>query len=56
MMLILSEAFTEYIVAWVLDEAIAIFGLVLAFLALSTAVWAPFSVAALILMLLHRPS
>ncbi len=50
-----SVAFGSYIVAWVLDEGIAILGLILALLAYSLSIWAPFSTAAFVLMLLHRP-
>jgi F0F1-type ATP synthase membrane subunit c/vacuolar-type H+-ATPase subunit K len=48
--------FTFYILAWVLDESIAIYGLVLGLLAFSVAAWGPFSLAAFTLMLVHRPS
>lgn len=51
-----AASFTFYILAWVLDESIAIYGLVLGLLAFSPEVWGPFSVAALALMLVHRPS
>ena len=51
-----ATSFTFYILAWVLDESIALYGLVLGLLALSPSVWGPFSLAALVLMLVHRPS
>jgi hypothetical protein len=51
-----ATSFTFYILAWVLDEGIAIYGLVLGLLAFSPSVWGPFSLAALVLMLVHRPS
>ena len=50
-----QAAFTNTMVAWVLDESIAVYGLVLGLLAFSAAGWAPFSLAALVLLLLHRP-
>jgi F0F1-type ATP synthase membrane subunit c/vacuolar-type H+-ATPase subunit K len=45
-----------YIVAWALDETIAIFGLVLGLLGFPPAVWGSFSTAGLILTLIHRPA
>ena len=51
-----SASFTFYILAWVLDESIAIYGLVLALLAFSVGAWAPFSLTAFVLIILHRPS
>ncbi len=45
-----------YLLAWLLDESIAICGLILGFLAFSPGVWIPFSLAAFVLMLIHRPS
>src|SRR5262245_19319762 len=51
-----GASFTYYILAWVLDASIAIYGLVLGLLAFSPAVWGSFSVAAFVLMLVHRPS
>jgi hypothetical protein len=51
-----AASFTFYILAWALDESIAIYGLILGLLAFSAEVWSPFSVAALALMLVHRPS
>jgi F0F1-type ATP synthase membrane subunit c/vacuolar-type H+-ATPase subunit K len=51
-----ATAFTFYILAWVLDESIAIYGLVLGVLAFSAGVWGSFSMAAFALMLVHRPS
>jgi hypothetical protein len=48
-------AFRSYLLAWILDEAIAILGLILAFLAVSMSIWAPFSLAAFVLMWMHRP-
>ena len=51
-----AKAFTFYILAWVLDETIAIFGLILGLLAFSTGVWGLFSLAAFVLMFSHRPS
>ncbi len=47
-------AFQGYLVAWVLDESIAILGLVLGFLGFGPAIWVPFQVGAFVLMLLHR--
>jgi F0F1-type ATP synthase membrane subunit c/vacuolar-type H+-ATPase subunit K len=51
-----ARAFTFYLLAWVLDESIAIYGLVLGLLAFEPAVWAPFSAGAFALMLVHRPA
>ncbi len=45
-----------YIVAWALDETIALFGLVLGLLGFPPAVWSAFSVAGFILTLIHRPA
>lgn len=50
-----ARAFVLYVLAWVLDESIAIYGLVLGLLAFPPAVWGPFSAAALGLTLAHRP-
>ncbi|NNL67687.1 MAG: hypothetical protein HKP30_15660 [Myxococcales bacterium] len=50
-----AAAHTSYVIAWVLDESIAIYGLVLGFLAFPMTTWSLFSVAAFVLMLLHRP-
>jgi len=43
------------VVAWSLDESIAVYGLVLAILGFSTASWAPFAAAAFLLTILHAP-
>jgi hypothetical protein len=51
-----AAAFTFFLLAWVLDESIAVYGLLLALLAFSPVSWSPFSAAALALMLVHRPS
>lgn len=50
-----GAAFTHYLLAWVLDESLALYGLVLSLLAFPAAAWAPFNLAAFVLMLLHRP-
>jgi F0F1-type ATP synthase membrane subunit c/vacuolar-type H+-ATPase subunit K len=50
-----QTAFTHYLLAWVLDESLAIYGLVLSLLGFPDAAWAPFNLAAFVLMLLHRP-
>lgn len=50
-----AAAFQGYVLAWVLDESIAIYGMVLGFLGFPLASWAPFSAAAFALMLAHRP-
>jgi len=47
---------TGYLVAWVCDESVAIYGLVLALLAFGPGTWLAFSGAGLALMLLHRPA
>ncbi len=51
-----AAAFTSFLMAWVLDESIAIYGFVLSVLAFSAAAWAPFIVEAIALLLVHRPS
>jgi F0F1-type ATP synthase membrane subunit c/vacuolar-type H+-ATPase subunit K len=51
-----QQAFTFFLLAAVLDESIAIYGLVLAFLGAPAETWAPFSVAAFALLLIHRPA
>ena len=51
-----AAAFTSFLLAWVLDESIAIYGFVLSVLAFSVEAWAPFSVAGFALLLVHRPS
>ena len=51
-----ATSFTFYLLAWVLDESIAIYGVVLGLLAFSPDVWGPFSLVAFALMLVHRPS
>jgi len=50
-----ASAFAGYILAWALDESIAIYGLVLALLAFQAEIWACFSAASLALFLIHRP-
>lgn len=49
-----EAAFQGYVIAWVLDESVAILGLVLGMLGFGMAIWAPFQVGAFLLMLLHR--
>jgi hypothetical protein len=51
-----AASFPFYIVAWTLDESIAIYGLVLGMLAFSMEVWGVFSLVAFSLTLLHRPA
>ena len=51
-----AASFTSYMLAWVFDESIAIYGLMLGLLAFPVDVWVPFSLAAFVLMLVHRPS
>jgi F0F1-type ATP synthase membrane subunit c/vacuolar-type H+-ATPase subunit K len=51
-----QQAFTFFLLACVLDESIAIYGLVLALLGAPVETWAPFSAAAFALLLLHRPA
>lgn len=46
----------HYIVAWALDESIAIFGLVLGVLGFPPAVWSGLSAVAFFLTLMHRPA
>jgi len=50
-----GAALTWLLLAWVLDEGVALAGLVLGLLGFSGAIWGPFSAAGLVLMLLHRP-
>jgi hypothetical protein len=50
-----SRSFGGYVVAWALDEGIAVSGLVLALLGFARSAWMPFSAAAFALLLLHRP-
>lgn len=51
-----QTAFTLFLLACVLDESIGIYGLVLGFLGAPPATWAPFNVAAIVLLLIHRPA
>jgi F0F1-type ATP synthase membrane subunit c/vacuolar-type H+-ATPase subunit K len=51
-----TAAFTSYLIAWVLDEAIGLYGFVMGFLGFPAEVWGWFSAAALALLVLHRPS
>ena len=51
-----QQAFPFFLLACVLDESIAIYGLVLAFLGAPAPTWAPFSAAAFALLMLHRPA
>ena len=50
-----SRSSTLYLVSWVLDESIAVYGLVLGILAFDPLTWGPFSLGALVLTVLHRP-
>ncbi len=50
-----AAAFQHRIVAWVLDESIAVYAVVLGFLGFGASTWAPFSVAGAALLLVHRP-
>jgi len=51
-----GTSFTSYLLSWMLDETVAIYGLVLGLLGFALAVWIPFSIAGFVLMLMHRPS
>jgi hypothetical protein len=51
-----ATAFTFYVLAWTLDCSIAIYGLLLGLLAFPPEAWGPFSAAAVLLILLHRPA
>ncbi len=51
-----AAAFTSFLLAWVLDESIAIYGFVLSVMAFSAGTWVPFSLAGFALLLVHRPS
>ena len=50
-----AAAITSYIIAWVLDESVAIYGLVLALLGLPVGIWLVFSAVAALAMILHHP-
>lgn len=50
-----ASAFTSSVLAWTLDESVAISALVLGFLGFPAATWGLFSGAAFVLMLVHRP-
>ncbi len=50
-----AQTFPLYIQAWVIDESIAIYGLVQALLGISITIWVPFSVAGALLLIIHRP-
>ena len=50
-----QQAFIFFLLAWVLDESIAIYGLVLALLGLPASIWLAFSGGGAALLLLHRP-
>lgn len=50
-----ARAFTSYVIAWALDESIAIHALVLGFLGFPPSTWGVFSAAAFVLTLAHRP-
>jgi len=51
-----GAAFVSYLLAWVLDESIGIYGFVLGVLGAPPSVWACFFAAAVALLLLHRPA
>ena len=51
----LADRFRGYLIAWVLDESIAVFGLMLALLGFRSTTWAPFLAAGMARMLVHRP-
>lgn len=48
-------ALRRALVAWALDETIALLGLVLALLGASASTWGGFGVVAVVLLVLHRP-
>jgi F0F1-type ATP synthase membrane subunit c/vacuolar-type H+-ATPase subunit K len=50
-----AQMFPLFIMAWSIDESIAIYGLVQALLGISTLIWLPFSLAGALLLMLHRP-
>jgi hypothetical protein len=50
-----AGAVPQYLIAWVLDESVGIYGLVLGFLGFPSATWALFSAAGFLLLLVHRP-
>jgi hypothetical protein len=49
------QMFPLFIMAWSIDESIAIYGLVQALLGISIMIWLPFSLAGALLLMLHRP-
>jgi hypothetical protein len=51
-----ARSFTFYMLSWILDGSVAVYGLVLGLLAFSPAAWGPFSLAAFVLIVVHRPS
>ena len=51
-----AASFTFYMLSWVLDESVAIYGLVIGMLGFALVAWLPFSVAGFVLMLIHRPA
>jgi len=50
-----ARALQPYLLAWVLDESIAIYALVLGVLGFPPSVWGWFSLAGALLLLVHRP-
>jgi F0F1-type ATP synthase membrane subunit c/vacuolar-type H+-ATPase subunit K len=48
-------AFQSYLIAWALDEAIGIYGLVLGLLGFGSETWAAFCAGGAVMLLLHRP-
>ncbi len=50
-----AQSFILFVQAWVFDESIAVYGLVQALLGIPPAIWLPFGVASIVLLLLHRP-
>jgi hypothetical protein len=51
-----NKSLPLYIVTWMLDESIAIYGLVLGMLAFPVDVWSLFSLIGFFLTILHRPT
>jgi F0F1-type ATP synthase membrane subunit c/vacuolar-type H+-ATPase subunit K len=50
-----AKSFPLFLQAWVIDESIAIYGLIQALSGIPVMIWLPFSLAGALLLILHRP-
>jgi hypothetical protein len=50
-----AQSIPLFILAWVLDESIAIYGLVQALMGIPPEIWLLFSLAGAVLLIMHRP-